>query len=706
MEKATRHGRVSISTKLLLLVAGLTLVQFVVIMLKDLSTINGFSQEAVVAIANLKHQAFENAMDSYSTTGQILLDSILSSDSIAQAFALRDRDALAAITVPMFQTMRDKYHIAQFHFHTPDIVSFFRANNPGTYGDNLSASRATVRAANSQKAMIVGPEVGPSGLGYRVVSPMFGADGSHIGSVECSGAINSAFIEKLAAESSPQVLDGGLNLSVVAATLDGTYQETGANFQDSDDDVPQEILASLAAGGGSLVFRQGNMAKAYYALSDYSGQVIGYCKFVFTIDSIIAEQRAAILKTILTSAMTTLCFILFIAVFVRILLMRTITKTVNALREISEGTGDLTVRLEERGSDEMSDMARHFNHVMQKIQHSVQEVDANTDTMSAVGERLASNMTQTASAVHEISANIDGVKKQAISQAASVTQTGASVEEIIRTISQLDSIIGIQAENVIQSSSSMELMFSKIAQTTSLLESNELVIESLGRATADGQETLGTTNAITQQLTQESGNLLEASSIIQHIASQTNMLAMNAAIEAAHAGEAGMGFAVVADEIRKLAEESSSQGKAITSTLKKLSQEIERLAQAAKTVDESFSSISNLSAQVNNNSAGITAAMHEQRQEVESTLKTIQDLNAITAEIKSGSNQMLENGQEMAREMRNLDQLTQEISNSMTEMSAGTSQINRAILEVRDITMENKDAIDRLAAEVKKFKVR
>jgi len=98
--------------------------------------------------------------------------------------------------------------------------------------------------------------------------------------------------------------------------------------------------------------------------------------------------------------------------------------------------------------------------------------------------------------------------------------------------------------------------------------------------------------------------------------------------------------------------------------------------------------------------------MHEQRQEVETTLKTSQDLNTITAQIRSGANEFLQNGNEMAREMRNLDQLTQEISNSMTEMAAGTSQINKAILEVQDITQENKEAIGRLSAEVKKFKIR
>lgn len=695
-----------ILVKLLLVVITLTILQFIGLFIKDLVTINQFIDDKVQTMTELKHQVFLNTLDNYNTTGQVLIDSVLDNQAIIDAFATRNRQTLSDLTTPWFAEMKEKYKIAQFHFHTPELISFFRANNPTNYGDDLSSSRATVKAANEKKEIIYGPETGPSGLGYRVVAPVFDRNGTHIGSVECSGAINSSFINDIVAISTEEVLEGGMNVSVVTKVLDGSFIEAGSNFKDTDSENPQELLTSIIAAGGKLTSTQGTSAKAYFELRDFSNEPIGYVKFVFDISSIIKERNHSLLMTFLVSTCTIIAFIVFIIIFVRIFVTNTITGTVKALKEISEGTGDLTVRLEDKSTDEMGEMARYFNLVMEKIQHSVAEVDKNTDQMSQIGEKLASNMVETASAVYEISSNIAGVKKQAMSQAASVTQTTAAVEEILHTISQLDSIIGVQSENIIQSSSSMELMSSKIAQITALLENNDSVIANLSKATENGRETLGATNSITQQLSQESGYLIEASNIIQHIASQTNMLAMNAAIEAAHAGEAGMGFAVVADEIRKLAEESSSQGRNITSTLKQLSQEINHLTQAAKTAAESFSSISDLSSQVSVNSASITSSMHEQRQEVEATLKTIQDLNIITAKIKNGSTQMLENGKEMSQEMRFLDQLTQQISNSVTEMAVGTVQINKAILDVQEISIENKESIDGLNSEVKKFKIR
>ena len=396
---------------------------------------------------------------------------------------------------------------------------------------------------------------------------------------------------------------------------------------------------------------------------------------------------------------------LIIVFFVARTMVKPVQTVVSALQNIAQGEGDLTVRLPVHGNDEVTDLSEYFNETIAKIGASIRQVGVNSNTMEEIGNELASNMTETASAVNEISANIDGVKQQAMTQAASVTETAATIEEIVRTIKQLNNSIETQAASVAQSSSSVEEMVANIASIGQTLGKTDEVIKSLTTATGDGKATLVTSNTVTQKIAEESGSLMEASSVIQHIASQTNLLAMNAAIEAAHAGEAGKGFAVVADEIRKLAEESSTQGKTITATLKTLSGEIETLSASSKTVEEKFNAIFNLAEQVKEMSARLTEAMREQENGSREVLTAIKSINSVTIEVQAGSEEMLKGGEGVAEEMQKLDSLTRVITESMNEMASGAVQINNAVQEVSEITQKNKRSIESLAEEVSKFKV-
>jgi methyl-accepting chemotaxis protein len=192
---------------------------------------------------------------------------------------------------------------------------------------------------------------------------------------------------------------------------------------------------------------------------------------------------------------------------------------------------------------------------------------------------------------------------------------------------------------------------------------------------------------------------------MENIASQTNLLSMNAAIEAAHAGEAGKGFAVVADEIRKLAESSGEQSKTISTVLKKIKESIDKITLSTDTVLKKFEAIDSGVRTVSDQEENIRNAMEEQGQGSKQILEAVSRLNEITNQVKEGSEEMLSNSREAIGISKNVESVTQEISSGMNEMSTGADQINIAVNRVNEISGTNKTDIDELIREVDKFTI-
>jgi len=398
----------------------------------------------------------------------------------------------------------------------------------------------------------------------------------------------------------------------------------------------------------------------------------------------------------------------FIAIVVSLRFSKILTHPIISLIDVlkSVSDGDLSKKVTVKSNDDIGNLVDYFNHTIENIRNLIGTIKYKINAMTNTGYELTQNMDKTAKSVDQISTNFDGMKGMMHKQEKSAVEVSNSMQTIKDDIEKMNKLIASQVESINTSSSAVEEMTANINSVTETLIANSKNVNMLTEASENGKTGLQLVASEIQGIAKDSEGLLQINALMNSIASQTNLLSMNAAIEAAHAGEAGRGFAVVADEIRKLAETSGKQSKTTATMLKKIKASIDNITKSSNEVLERFGAIDTSVKTVSTHEQNILNAMEEQEEGGKQILESIGTLKELSASVREGATEMVESGERMEKDTSEFIQISSDIMDGMNEIVNGAmKEIKEAVVLVDEMSEDNNKNFEDLKVESKKFKV-
>ena len=556
------------------------------------------------------HQAALDEITNQQSQALHLAAAIANQPDIQRNFAVQNRQVLEEQLLPVFQNLQQMAGIEQMQFHLPPATSFLRLHQPAKFGDDLSSFRHTVVETNRSKNAVSGIESGVAGIGIRGVVPVTW-QGRHYGSLEFGLSLRQAYADAFKASQKADL--------IIYQATDKGFEKLVSTWQGQElikaNDLKQvmqgKVMTTRASDQGL------DIAVLAAPLKDYSDNTIG-------VMTIYADRSASVaaFKSAIASSSTVAFFILIAGLLVSWLLARGIISPIKrlnlALQNISEGEQDLRQRLPIEGKNELSEVAKSFNNFVAKVEKTVLSV------LDHVGE-LGSKAEYTFRITGETA---DSMRRQQM-----------STEEVSTAMNEM-SVTAVEiASHAAETANATEQADQSSAHGNDVVHQTS---EGISRLAAEVDEAA----QVIRKLNEYSENIGSILDVISGISEQTNLLALNAAIEAARAGEHGRGFAVVADEVRQLAQRSQEATGQIHGMIEQLQQGVEQ-------------------------SVNVIERSHKEAE------KTVEQTEAARLAL-----------QEITEAMRRISDMSAQIASAAEEQTAVSDDINRHIVIINEGAVE------------------
>ena len=383
-------------------------------------------------------------------------------------------------------------------------------------------------------------------------------------------------------------------------------------------------------------------------------------------------------------------------------------KEVNStVKNIVSGEADLTRRINTDIKTPFKSIHRivgNFNDFIAKLQEMIGTIKASSSNLDVVSDDMRKSVSSVSDSMTNIRLSIGNVKEQIKKQSDGFDETAGVVKEVASSISNVNKMIDSQSQSIKESASAVGQLVKSIEQISASMESMAMSFGVLDQEAQSGISKQQKVNERIYQIDEQSQMLQEANTAIAAIAERTNLLAMNAAIEAAHAGEAGKGFAVVADEIRKLSETASGQSKTIGDQLKNIQDSISEIVAASQESSKAFAGVSTRIHETDNLVQSVRTSLETQNTDSRNVIVLLADMEKTTDDVRQASDVMAGGSNHVLQEMNHLQTSVNAVQSSMSEMSDNAQNVVTSGMKLDTCVEELCSNVNQLGADVKRLK--